>query len=109
MVKKQKPDPYIKLPIEWHTPEGLISRYANNIIVQHTPQEFIVSFFETQPPLMLGNSEETAKQLKTMKSVRSLCVSRIIISPDRIGDFINALQTNYQNYLSKKSDEKVEK
>jgi hypothetical protein len=102
MVKKQEPEPSVKLPIEWHVPKELISRYANNIVVQHTPQEFIVSFFETQPPLVVGNTEEQAKQLKTIKSVQSLCVSRIIISPDRMGDFINALQTNYQNYLSKR-------
>ena len=104
----EKQEQFVKLPIEWHSPEELVSRYANNIIVQHTPHEFIVSFFETRPPLVVGEPEELAKQLESMKSVRSVCVARIIINPDRMGEFIKALQVNYQNYLSKNSDEEVE-
>jgi hypothetical protein len=106
MVKKQEQKQIkVKLPLEWYEPEELISRYANNMVVQHTPNEFIVSFFETRPPLVLGDPVEQTKQLETIKSVRSLCVSRIIIAPDLIDGFIKALQINYQNYLNEKAKE----
>jgi hypothetical protein len=36
----------ILLPIEWHVPDELVTRYANNLLVQHTEHEFILSFFE---------------------------------------------------------------
>ena len=38
MVKKQEQKQIeVKLPLEWYEPEELISRYANNMVVQHTP------------------------------------------------------------------------
>jgi hypothetical protein len=41
----------ILLPIEWHVPDDLVTRYANNLLIQHTEHEFILSFFEILPPL----------------------------------------------------------
>ena len=38
-----------KLPIEWYIAEDLKSQYATNIVIQHTDQEFLISFFE--PPI----------------------------------------------------------
>ncbi len=100
----EKKEKTIQVPIEWHSPENLMSHYANNMVVQHTPHEFIVSFFETRPPLILGDIEKHAEQLK---SVRSLCVARLIIAPERMGEFIKVLQTQYQDYLADKSDEEA--
>jgi hypothetical protein len=36
-----------ELPIEWYIPDDLVSQYATHIVVQQTPQEFIISFFES--------------------------------------------------------------
>lgn len=104
----EKQEQFIQLPIEWSFPNDLINRYANNMIVQHTSHEFIVSFFETIPPLVFGKSIEQEKQSETLKSVRSTCVARLIIHPERMGEFIQALHMNYQNYLSKNTDEETE-
>jgi hypothetical protein len=94
----------IYVPIEWHAPEDLISRYANNILVQHEEHEFIISFFEIRPPLLLGSPEEIKAKLEQTESVRAECVARIIVAADRMPSFIEALQGNLEKYLAIKSE-----
>lgn len=94
----------VQIPIEWHVPEGLISRYANNIIVQHTQHEFVISFFESRPPLIVGSPEEQAAQLEKMTSIKFECVARIIVAPDQMAEFLHVLQRNFETYLSKTKD-----
>jgi hypothetical protein len=44
----------LELPIEWHIPDSLVTHYVTNMVVQHTPHEFIISFFDIKPPLIVG-------------------------------------------------------
>jgi uncharacterized protein DUF3467 len=82
----------IEFPIEWYVPDSIKSQYATNMVVQHTEQEFILSFFETRPPLLLGNLTE--EDIKAIPSIRAECVARIVIARDRMPKFVEALQTN---------------
>src|SRR3989442_15647267 len=84
------------LPIEWHIPDNLQSRYANNILVQSSEHEFIVSFFEAQVPPFVGPPDENAVRLKQLGVVRAECVARIIVNPDLFPAFVNALQVGLQ-------------
>ena len=97
----EQEDGGVYLPIEWYYPENTISRYANNILVQHTETEFIVSFFEIQPPTILGSAEDVKTQLEEVKSVRATCVARIIVPISKMPSFIEALESNHKKYLSK--------
>lgn len=96
------------VPIEWHVPEEIVSQYANNMVVQHTDNEFIVSFFETLPPLIIGSPEDTRAQFDEVKEVRAKCLARIIIPPNKMKDFIQALNGNLAKFLSKKGLEEEE-
>jgi hypothetical protein len=98
----------IMLPIEWHVPDDLVSRYASNVLIQHTEHEFVLSFFELQPPLTVGSPEEQVAQLEAIGAVRAECVARIIISPARIGAFIEALTSNHEKYLAALSEQEGE-
>ncbi len=91
------------LPIEWYCPKDLVSRYANNITVQHTEHEFIVSFFEVRPPLILGSGEEKKARLEQLGSVRAECVTRIIVAAENMPGFVEALQENLEKYRSEKA------
>lgn len=42
-IKKQ-PGKNISLPIEWHVPEGMQSRYATNVVAQAGSSEIILTF-----------------------------------------------------------------
>jgi hypothetical protein len=90
----------ILLPIEWHVPDDLVTRYANNLLVQHTEHEFIVSFFEMLPPLAVGSPEEQAAQLQAIGAVRAECVARVVVSADRMASFVEALRGSYERYTA---------
>lgn len=94
----------IALPLEWYVPEDITSRYANNFVIQHTQHEFVISFFETIPPLLLGSPEQIQATLEVMDSVRTRCVGRIILSPDRMEAFISAMQANLLKHQAKLGD-----
>jgi hypothetical protein len=68
------------LPIEWHLPEPGISRYATHMFIQRSDNEFILTFYEVQPPLIIGNESVTSAQAES--------VARIIVSPQRMAEFV---------------------
>jgi len=94
-----------QLPIEWYFPEDIISRYAMNLVVQHSEHEFIISFFEVERPLVFGPPEQVGARLKEIKSVRAKCVARIIVAAERMPEFVRVLQANLDSYLAKKSEQ----
>jgi len=91
----------IAVPIEWCYPDNIISGYATNVIVQHTEHEFILSFFEVRPPILLGSSEELKEKALHIKSIKAECVARIIVSAERMPNFVRVLQDNLSKYQEK--------
>jgi hypothetical protein len=71
-------DKGIVMPIDWHIPDDLQSRYATHMAVQHMEHEFLISFFELRPPMIIGQPEETLEKLKQLKSMQANCVSQIV-------------------------------
>ncbi len=98
------PEGGIALPIEWYYPEGLMSRYANYVVIQFAEHECHVSFFEIKPPLLLGTPDEVREQAKELKSVRADCVSRSIVTNELMPIFIKAMQETLESHLAKKAE-----
>ncbi len=92
----------IALPIEWHYPETIQSRYATNMLVQAGEHEIVLSFFEAQLPLLVGQPEDNKAKLEQMGAIKAECVARIIIAPERLPSLITALQTSLDLYLGAK-------
>lgn len=92
----------IELPIDFHVPEGYVSRYATNLVVQHTEHEFIITFFEIVPPLILGTNKED--KLRNLDAIRAECVGRIIVARDRMPDFVEALRINLETMTARLED-----
>lgn len=90
-----------EIPIEWYVPDSIVSQYATNMVVQHFEHEFIISFFETKPPLIIGLPSK--EQLQSLTSIRSTCIARIVVTTARMPTFVNALQTNLEKWLSKQA------
>ncbi len=99
-MNEQDPTNEKQVPIEWHIPEDLISGYATNMVVQHSEQEYVLSFFELLPPIILGTPQELEK-LDTMSSVRAECIARIIVSAERMPKFIQVLQQTLERVAAK--------
>ena len=94
----------ISLPVNWHFPESIQSRYANNILVQTGQFEFIISFFEMQQPLLLGTPEENKKGLETLGEIRAECVGKIVVPHELVPAIISVLQTEYDRFHASKSN-----
>jgi hypothetical protein len=88
----------IKLPIDWHVPDTLQSRYVHNVAVQPGAHEFTLFFFETQIPPFVGTAEENKEYLQKKGSIRFECVSKIIVAPQLMPEIIKALQAGLDNY-----------
>ncbi len=89
-----------EMPINWFVSERIETRYANNVVIQHSKNEFVISFFEILPPLLLGSPQEVQAQLQQMRTIHAECVARIVMSPESAQNFARALQQNLINYQS---------
>jgi len=87
-----------KIKLNFVFPENIESKFVNNIIVQHQKEYFTLSFFETVIPPILGETEEERKiSSEKIESIDAKCIARFIITPEKISDFINAIQETIKN------------
>lgn len=97
--KMPKLIPTVEIPIEWNIPDNLVARYATNMVVQRLENEFLISFFEIKPPIILGEPDKIESKLKELKSLRADCVAQIIVSEDKMPSFVSALESNLKRFL----------
>lgn len=80
-------------------PDDLQSHFVSNIVVQHQPDAFILSFFEVWPPAVLGESEEEKREiLESLDAVEAKCVARLVVTPSRMREFVTLMTENLDNY-----------
>lgn len=96
-TKKKKPQDRV-IPMVWDFPEDLWSGYATNILVQTGEEELYVSFFEARPPVILNKTD-----WEKVESVTAQCIARIVITPDRLAKFIDAMQQQLVAFNKKKA------
>ena len=99
--------PLVELPIEWNVPDDLVARYATNMVVQKTENEYIISFFEINQPIILAEPEKIEEYLKGLKSIRANCVARIIVAADKMPSFVSALDTNLKRNIEDAKDNEI--
>lgn len=83
-----------EVKLNWHYQDNMTSKYSTNLVVQHTEHEFVLSFFEATPPILLSDKDID------IDSVTAECVARIVIAPGRLQQFIDVLQKNVDIYKS---------
>jgi len=94
----------LELSIDWSVPDNIIARYATNMVVQRAEHEYIISFFEIKPPVLLGSPDEIIEQAKKLKSMRANCVSQIIVAADKMPSFVDALVRNLKRSAGEVED-----
>ena len=91
-----------KIRVNRTFPQDLQSQFVNDVVIQHQPDHFIISFFEVHPPLVLGETEEEKQQiLDALDSVESKCIARLVVTPATMRDFVRAMGENLENYEHK--------
>ena len=85
----------VDIPLVREYPPGQVGMLANNFVVQHDGPEFHLLFFQTQPPVILGETkEEVEAAVRAIRDegAKSVCVARIVVSAERLPSFIQAMQ-----------------
>lgn len=82
------------LAVEFTLPPDLPLHYVDNISVMHTPTDFVVSFFQAQPPLITDE-----KDWEKVTTIESRCMTRLVISPARFQAMLRILNENWQRYV----------
>lgn len=77
-------------------PEGQHAVFSNFVVVQNDGHDFHICFFEIQPPVVVGDEEVKRRYFETHESIDAHCVSRLVMSPSRIPNLIEALQSQYE-------------
>jgi hypothetical protein len=83
--------PSASFRIDWNVPNDVQTRYATNLVVQSAAHEYIISFFEIRPPILLGSPEERQVTAQEIKSLPATCVARIVVARDKMPEFAKVL------------------
>ena len=88
-----------KIKIERTYPCDLKSHFVANVVVQHQPENFILSFFEVWPPAILGETEEEKlKEFNAIEQVEAKCVARLVLTPSTMKEFLDTMAENWKSY-----------
>lgn len=100
MDDEKKFDAPIKaIPIKWdHSTKDIVTRYATNMTIQHTDNEFFITFYEIRPPFLIGNEEQVRAQADNIDYIEAECVARLAISAGKMPKIIKAMQENYEKF-----------
>jgi len=92
---------FIEVPLVIIGTEDTPIYLANQFVVQHEQKEFIITFGQYSPPLLLGSPEEKREAAKRIPYVPIKVVARVGLTPERMEELIKVLQTNFRNYQAK--------
>ena len=85
--------------LEREFPDDLQTHFVTNVVIQHTEEYFTLSFFEVWPPPELGDTEkEQQNDSNTDKKIPAKCVARLVVTPARMRQFLDAMNQNFNNY-----------
>jgi hypothetical protein len=96
-----------QVPVVFHIGDDIVSRAATNLVAQCGEHESFLSFFEANPPIIVGTPTEQAATLASVESVLAKCVARVVIPTSRLGEFIEAMRSAHEKYERTKATAKV--
>jgi hypothetical protein len=82
----------VNLPVQWQIPDDALASYATNFVVQRLQHEYLISFFQIQPPLLLGTPDQVVEQMSRLEKVPARLVAQVLIAEDRLQEFEELLQ-----------------
>lgn len=91
----------VEVPIEYMMPEGMLGVYSDNLLVQHTENEFLLTFFQLNHVARLGPVEAPA-------SIPAQCVARIIMHPKHFEAIVETLNRNLARFKARQTGKEEE-
>jgi len=103
-------DDLFEVKLIYSSTETVPALYANQLIVQHSPQEFLISFYQAFPlPVLDGGPEATRKKIQELGGIPAQCIARIAIPKERMPAVVEAFVTNFKMYQERLEKERTSK
>lgn len=94
-LEQQKKDiPIPLIPIKWHVPNNIVTRFTTNLIIQVGEGAFKILFFEVQPEIYLEGQP-------VPKEMTAECVASIVVTPEVLAKFTEVFQKQLNLYNEK--------
>jgi hypothetical protein len=87
------------LEVDWQLPPETVAQYATNFLIQAGEKEFFLYFFQVRPPLVVGTPEQQRTQLSELNLIPAQCIASIIISKERMPEFVQIMQDHVRRHV----------
>lgn len=87
-----------EIPLVWENVEGVPVLFANQFIIQHLQDEFVLTVGQMVPPPLLGNEREREAQLRQLEGVPVRTLARIAFTRAGLTELVQALAGNREIY-----------
>ena len=89
---------FIPVPLVYVGIDDVPILYANQFIIQHQQDEFIISIGQVSPPVLLGDEAEQREQAERLSYVPVKVVARLALTRQRLTELIAVLQSNLESF-----------
>jgi hypothetical protein len=86
------------VPLTWENVEDVPVYFSNQYVCQYNQDEFILTFGQMTPPMLLGELHDRAEQLRQIEHVPVKPLARVAFTYARLVELINVLQINREQY-----------
>lgn len=80
-------------------PDNIRSAPVNDVLINHSINEFFITFSSVEPPAILDEED-----FKNVNSIEAIARSKITVSPQFIELMIKALTTNLESYKKQEKE-----
>jgi hypothetical protein len=80
----------------WKNPEGIRTEFSNDMTINHTDDEFFISFWRTELPTVFDPDE-----LKKMKEIDTVLVAKVVVTSEFAKKVNKALEDNIKKHESR--------
>lgn len=95
---------HVDIPIEWCVPPDLQTFFSNNFVIQNIGENFIISFFEIFPPILLGEPQAVQLQMAMIDKISAKCLARIVVSKTGFAEFVQLMNEQFQKLQENKPE-----
>jgi hypothetical protein len=87
-----------EVPVVWENVDGVPVFLANQFIIQHYQDEFILTLGQMVPPALLGDEQAREAQLREIEQVTVRPLARLVFTRARLIEFIQTLEAHREKY-----------
>lgn len=88
----------ILLPVVWVDPESVDITFVNQVLVQRQGEEWILTFGQQTPPILLGSPEENLERAKEIQYIPVRVAYRLGMTTDRLREFSELIRRVLEKY-----------